>query len=185
MKTLVGMLLALVACGTPLDDTSIVSGPDPFRVDPHPIPLAPEPILPLDDIVLEFSEGDSVGPHTLSVPVAVFLQPGEERSARLVLTAGAGPRSFDIVVGQKDSTAAVFDGLPIVYTRGLVLADETGLLANNVVVVPYTFEFGSPGSYAFDLPFRGKAAGRSLVHVIWTFGDGTKLGLATIDVQVN
>lgn len=179
---LCGLASLLVGC-TPVDDLAV--GPEPSARDPHPTPTAPEPPAPffVGDRVLEFN--DPTGDHSLSVPVHLSLQPGERKSVQLTLVAGASA-AFDIIVAQSDSTSSVFEGTPIFYRRsGLQLSDETGrILADAVIVVPYIFTFDSPGEFGWGLPFLGKVPGRSMVHVIWTFADGQKIGLATIEVEV-
>jgi hypothetical protein len=140
-------------------------------------------------MVLEFTEDEANAPHTLTVTRLVSLVPGQTKSAKITITA-ASPAKFDLILGQKDSTAAVLEATPVWYTRNpetrsLTLADETGLLADNDVVVPNTFDFQSPGYYTLDVPLRGVQRGRGLIQVLWMSGSGEKLGLATFEYRVS
>lgn len=151
-------------------------------------PVAADPVqpgAPLGDMVLEYLEEGATAPHSLTVSRIVNLSVGETKSASITVTAGV-PAQFDLVLGQKDASAALLTATPIFYKRNpeLKLSDETGLLDGNAVVVPNTFNFESAGSYTFDVPLLGVAPGRGLIQVIWTMGDGTKLGLATFEYRV-
>jgi hypothetical protein len=177
-----GIVSPNVAGGNPIDQPPVGAPVDPTAPD-APLPL------PLADQVIEFTEDGAEAPHSLTVSRIVNLAVGQTKSAQITIAAGV-PAKFDLILGQKDSTAAVLEATPIWYRRqatdrSITLADETGLLADNDVVVPNTFNFESAGSYTFDVPLRGVAEGRGVIQVIWTMGDGQKLGLLTFEYRVS
>jgi hypothetical protein len=188
-------LFALVACtdqglvapdvsgGIPVDQPPVGVPVDPTTPD---LPTTPTPV---GDMVLEFTEEGADSPHTLTVTRLVNLVPGQTKSAQITIAA-AFPAQFDLLIGQKDSTAAVLEATPVFYTRNpettsLTLADDTGLFADNDVVVPNTFDFQSPGYFTLDVPLRGVQKGRGLIQVLWTSGSGERLGLATFEYRVS